>query len=61
MKNPFRREVLNPGGDAILIRDTSKLDGDERIHLVGGLTVSVADLMAGLDEIPVEREPDGRQ
>lgn len=53
MRTPFRRKVLNPGGEAVLIRDTSELASDELLDIGGGRTIRVADLLAGLDEIPV--------
>lgn len=52
-----RRRVLNPGASAVLVRDTSKLAGDELIDIGGEMFVRVADL--GADVIPVVGE-DGR-
>ncbi len=61
---PWRRErvrqrVLNPGGDAVLVNDTSKLAGDELLDLGGGKFVRLADLFGLPDEVPIVGE-DGR-
>lgn len=53
-----RHRILNPDGGTVLVRDT---DGqpDARVRL-GDVTVSLADLLAGDREVPVEvdRKPD---
>ncbi len=54
-----RRRVLNPGGDAVLVRDTGSLRGDELMDLGGGRFVRFADLLDMPDVIEVVGE-DGR-
>jgi hypothetical protein len=70
MRSPFRRKrIPSPGGEpamtrieggGVLIRNTGALTGDELLDVGDGRTVRVADLLAGLDEIPVNTPEEGR-
>lgn len=63
---PFRRRQrhLNPGGEAVLVRDVDQLAGDETMDLGSGLTIRVADLLDSLDsgaDIPVHRDGEAQR
>lgn len=60
---PFRPanhpRVLNREDEAVLVRDTSQLDGTELLQVGDGKYISVADLAAMPDVMPV-RDASGR-
>ncbi len=56
---PWRRKpggVLNPDAGAVLIPDTGRLAGGERLSLGDGLYINLADLAGFPDIIPVHHE-----
>lgn len=57
---PWRRtnRIIARHDEAVLVRDTAALDGTELIEVAPGRYVRVADLMAGLDTIPVHDTPE---